>query len=816
MKFKLSIAIHLVLLCLVNVQAQDFLGFANSNYAGVSGIDLQPASVVDSRFKFDASLIGFNLAFGNNYVGIKKAAFTTKDAFNDPDFQDKYLVERPSKHNKSVYLSNQIVLPSFMFNIDKKSAFAFNWRVRTYLNVDGVEPQLAKLAYEGLEFSDLWDQRFENKNFSIQTMSWAEYGFTYGRILKDEGKNFYKAAVRVKILQGLQAAYMYIDNLKYNFRNDDTLSLFQTEVDYGHSTNFDFDADKIKYKFVSNPGVGLDAGFVYEYRPNYGSYRYNLDGDTGLYRRDRNKYKLRLGFSVTDVGRIKFQKGQYSNNFNADVQLWNVHDLDFNSVQDFDDTLRLKFQMNTVEKYFSMNLPTAFSMQVDYHVWKNFYLNLTPFYALKFKNNKDKVHDVSTISLTPRWDHKWFGVFVPLSYNGMSNANVGTSIRVGPLMVGTGNLLSLISKKEMYNTDFHFILKLPIMHRRIKDRDKDGVSDKKDKCIDVPGVWEFAGCPDRDGDHVEDKMDVCPDEPGLPQYNGCPDKDGDGIIDKQDACPDDKGQAEFNGCPDKDGDKIIDKEDDCPEESGLTEFKGCPDRDGDKVPDREDACPDKAGTINNKGCPEIKLHLIDAQGNVIKTAVMTQDKVFVFSSLPMGESALFKLEGEDSELMKEVTILVNGQAKKAFRSKDFLFRFEELKSSDDRLKKMEVPDVPIALSAEEQEVLKKAFDNLEFATAKDIIKNESFASLNDLAELLKKKPNWKIKISGHTDNQGKAVTNMKLSEKRALAVKKYLVSKGIAADRVKAEWFGATKPIADNKTEEGRQKNRRVEMVIIE
>jgi outer membrane protein OmpA-like peptidoglycan-associated protein len=73
---------------------------------------------------------------------------------------------------------------------------------------------------------------------------------------------------------------------------------------------------------------------------------------------------------------------------------------------------------------------------------------------------------------------------------------------------------------------------------------------------------------------------------------------------------------------------------------------------------------------------------------------------------------------------------------------------------------------------------------------------------------------WTLKLSGHTDNQGDAAKNMLLSEKRAKAVKKYLVSKGVKADKVITEWFGPDKPIADNTTEAGRQKNRRVEMKV--
>lgn len=809
--------------------AQDFLGYANSNYAGVSGIDLQPASIVDSRYRFDATVMGFSLNFANNFVGVNREAFkydknynsnsgfppfNHMPAFNDPDFQQKYLQKRENDKPKSVYFSNQIVLPSFMFTIDEKSSFAFNWRVRTYINVDGIEPQLANLIYSGLEDSAYWDQQFSNKNFSIQTMSWAEYGITYGRVIKDDGAHFMKTAGRVKFLQGLQAAYMFIRDLQYDFTNDDTLSLFNSDASYGHSDNFALDYGKMKYQLESKPSVGLDLGFVYEWRPDHQKYKYDMDGETGLWMRRENKYKLRVGFSALDIGAIKFEKGPGSRNFKANVKDWNLDSLDYASIEDFDDTLRKRFVFTEDKGTFSMNLPTALSLQVDYNIWKDVYLNFTSYYAFQFRKNEHKTHDITTFSLTPRWDHRWFGVFVPVSYNAYGNTMVGLDLRAGPLIVGTQSIGTLLGATDMFSADFHFLLKIPMFHKKVKDKDNDKVSDARDKCKDVPGVWEFLGCPDRDGDHVEDKVDVCPDEPGLKEFNGCPDRDGDKIIDKQDACPDEAGLAEFNGCPDKDGDKIIDKDDECPDEKGLEEFMGCPDRDGDRVIDRIDLCPDKKGTIENKGCPEIKLHLLDAQGNTIKTAIMTIDKLFVFDALPMG--AVFKIEGEDTEQMTEVSVIVNGMAKKAFRGKDFLYRFEELPKDDQKLKKMEVPDVPIKLQKDEEEILKKAFSNLEFETGKDIIKSESYAALNDLAALLKKKPSWKLKLSGHTDNQGNPAANMKLSEKRAKAVMNYLVKQGVAADRFKVEWHGSKLPIADNKTPQGRQKNRRVEMTIIE
>ena len=137
-----------------------------------------------------------------------------------------------------------------------------------------------------------------------------------------------------------------------------------------------------------------------------------------------------------------------------------------------------------------------------------------------------------------------------------------------------------------------------------KDRDHDGVPDKKDKCPDVFGLAKFDGCPDTDGDGIPDKEDSCVTIPGLVQFHGCPDTDGDGIPDKDDACPYNAGPVELHGCPDRDGDGIADKDDLCPDVKGLPQFQGCPDRDGDGVPDKDDRCPDVAGPVSNQGCPE--------------------------------------------------------------------------------------------------------------------------------------------------------------------------------------------------------------------
>ena len=80
---------------------------------------------------------------------------------------------------------------------------------------------------------------------------------------------------------------------------------------------------------------------------------------------------------------------------------------------------------------------------------------------------------------------------------------------------------------------------------------------------------------------------------------------------------------------------------------------------------------------------------------------------------------------------------------------------------------------------------------------------------------LKSKKNLVIEIGGHTDNVGSVETNMALSQKRADAVKRYLVSKGVSSSQVKTKGYGDTQPVAYNDTDEGRQKNRRTQVIII-
>lgn len=271
----------------------------------------------------------------------------------------------------------------------------------------------------------------------------------------------------------------------------------------------------------------------------------------------------------------------------------------------------------------------------------------------------------------------------------------------------------------------------------ILDDDRDGVANCYDKCPDTPeGVTvDKNGCPiDTDGDGVPDYLDKCPNTPKGVQVDekGCPlDSDGDGVMDDKDKCPGTpKGMpVDKDGCPkDTDGDGVPDYKDKCPGTPkaaiGYVDENGCPrDTDGDGVPDYQDDCPTVKGVKENRGCPAVK-----------------------------------------KEVLK---------------------------------------------------VFRQALHGIQFDSGKATIKPVSFGILNMVVDIMRNNPEYNLIIAGHTDSQGNDDFNMNLSNNRAAAVRQYLIDKGVSSDRLQSKGYGETKPVATNKTAAGRAQNRRVEFTVV-
>ena len=826
---KLLIAIALLTALFNEGFSQEFLGLRQSNFSGIMGSDLNPASIADNRMKFDLVIFGGYVGAYQNHMNFNGSKMphwwykSTNDKYydsrqwlNDGDLEKLVSVDSTAAFkargagqmfeinngdkNRSAFINAEFDVLNFMITLDRKRAVGFQIRSRSLINLDNVSPELIRLATNEFEFPNLFNVKVNDEDFNLSMNSWIEYNLSYAQILSDKNEHFYKVGGKLKFLQGVAAAYLNTSDLNFDIQNDTTANSLSGNFDYGYSENFggfiepneslgnkeEFSAGNVK-DFASRLGLGVDIGIVYEWRPDWKKYKYDMDGETDLWMRDQNKYKLKVGLAINDIGGMKYDKGGSSNNFNINVGLFDLQKFDntegFRSLdstlQSFADSGFVSFNNND-DRQFYMNLPTHTNLDIDYHIAKNFYLNFFTRVNLKFGNDPNTVHYPTSFALTPRFDHRRWGVSLPFSYNSVMGFRTGLALRMGPISIGTGDLKPLYAPQKNVNVrgaDIYLVARIPILYKAPKDRDKDKVSDKLDKCIDIPGTWELRGCSD---------------------------VDNDGILDQNDSCVTDSGLVKFNGCPDRDGDDIIDKNDDCPDTPGIPEFNGCPDTDGDGIMDKEDDCPEVPGPIENRGCPYKLLHTIDEFGTILATDTMfAQEKYYRFENLRSDQSQLFMLGEEDGS--EFIRVIVGNDTITALKNDKGYYYYKYLAPAP----------IEIELLEEEEEILKAAFDNLEFETGKAIIKETSYASLEELAKLLLKKPEWKMKVSGHTDSQGRASSNLRLSKKRAKAVANFLILNDVYKDRIEVEWFGETKPIADNKTKAGRQKNRRVEMEIL-
>jgi len=687
-------------------------------------------------------------------------------------------------------------------------SFGFRIKQKNYFSVNVTEKVNIRFRYPKNFMEFIWkgnggllgeELKF---NFGVNATHYREYGLGYARIINEK----LTVGGKIKYLYGMENVAteksdvsLYTDPTTFDITAKANIVVNTSGLDAFDSDGFSVNNYAFKKK---NKGFGIDLG---------GEYKFNK--------------KITFSASIIDLGYIKWKDNvtnYVSKTPDASYTYQGVElnsffssDTTNNPFEEMADSLKEIFKIEEQHNNYTTNLASQIYLGGTYSVTENGKAGVL-FYSQIFDK---KIHPGLALSYSQRVG-RWLNVSASYSmYNrSYNNIGLGLALNGGPiqLYVVSDNILGAFFPQNTKNLQLHFGINLTF-GRIKKDKDKDGTPDKKDACVDVPGVVEFKGCPDTDGDHIQDKEDECPGEAGLPANKGCPDKDMDTVLDKVDACPDQPGLPELNGCPDKDGDKVADKDDECPDEPGILQFKGCPDTDGDSIMDKNDKCPKKRGPVSNNGCPEVKLTLLDSLGNSIQSSVRGEDGLFRFTNLPTDEKVVFNLEGEDSTSTNEIMIVVNGETKKATRDgRDNYFRFVIIKQDASSLKAMEEEDVAIKLDIKEAAVVKKAFSNLEFASGKDVILPASKASLDDLVNLLLDKPKWRLKISGHTDNKGNPVTNLKLSQKRAEAIQKYMVSKGVRPDRFKVEWYGASKPIADNATEQGRQKNRRVEMLIIE
>lgn len=460
------------------VWGQTSIGYHSSNYAGLQAATVNPANAMNTRFAVDINLINWDINLSNNYLKVDTDLFNLKKA-NNPMwdsvyngnfqlFRAEHLEETP-KESARMHQQGYALGPSFAMDIGKNT-FGITTAVREYFHIDNLEKNTVQMILDELENPSLQNFDLNNEKFSAIASMWSELGILYGREIWNSGEHYIRGATHLKLPFAGYSAYFYADELVVNFPNDDSINVVLSDVRFGYSDNWRnlkevINGDTINqgpfenaWSLINRLGINVDIGFVYEWRPG---------GDADKAHHDEtNKYKLKVGLSVVDLGVVNFERGTYGANFDDVAVNWDLNTFEANGVPEFGQLMKDSFNMTEDREPYNIRLPTSLSLQADYNILMDLYVNFTAYIAFSPRDAPLKLHALNSWSVTPRWENKWYDVGLPLVFDGYGNFGAGIAFRGGPLYLGSTNIWNYVLASQVKGLNFYGGIKIPIMRKK--------------------------------------------------------------------------------------------------------------------------------------------------------------------------------------------------------------------------------------------------------------------------------------------------------------------------------------------------------------
>lgn len=412
--------------------AQENMGIAHDNYAVTNGMLLNPSAIVDPKPFLEVNLVGASLFLRNNYISTNKS-----DLFKlqvtptyDPSGSRMNAIGDFSLHGPSASLSWGI------------HSFGFSSQFRNYVNVRKMPGRIVKMAFDGIDYTEDDNGRYTQSGARLKSMGWAEFGFSYGRILKQFDKDMWTGAVTVKRLIGVHSTALLTDRSDVEVLAEDQFITHELSGKYAYTTP----------GWGAGKGWGVDIGATYKrmledvtkYIPH-----------SKLAHCAKPDYKYKVGASLLDVGGIRFNQNSVYREFdrNSDIE-------DVGSLEDLIDA-----NGDPEGNSYRAGLPTALSVQFDYNFENHFFVNGTALYGMPRPNNYG-VERANLVAFTPRYEREYLGISMPVSFYNYTAPQVGLGLRFANVVIGSDHLLPWIFSKNMKGADIYFNLKYTIYNKR--------------------------------------------------------------------------------------------------------------------------------------------------------------------------------------------------------------------------------------------------------------------------------------------------------------------------------------------------------------
>lgn len=458
MSIKYLIVVLFLIVNITTAFSQNTFGSINSNYSPTNSVSLNPSSISNSKTFLDVNLIGAGVYANNNLLMIpNNNFFSFLTTGTRPQKSDLFFDQNTLNQKEVINLYSRIFIagPGFiMTQGDHSGGLSFN--NRSYAAIQNIPYFIGNYAQRGLvDFPRQQGKDFNAKNMRYAAFNFSEIKASYSNTFYKKDKNIIAAGISIKKFYSLAGGAANINDLSFNVHNDTALSVYN------------FDADRIRTSggLYRKGGMGLDLGITYQKMlVNAGGYLPHMVKSGCRY----IPYKYKVGFSIIDIGSVKFDETKLSYNG------YNYKDIEINGYEGITtnpDSVANIFssqddlKTGLVKKTNKIMLPTFISAQVDYNLWASaLYINAMIVQGLPHSSNKFGIRHANSLSITPRFETRLVDVAIPFSLYEYTKAQLGLSCRLGPVTIGSDKFINCIINSDLYGGDIYVYFKAPLIY----------------------------------------------------------------------------------------------------------------------------------------------------------------------------------------------------------------------------------------------------------------------------------------------------------------------------------------------------------------
>lgn len=476
-----SLPVLLLLLVHLHGYSQNYYGIQGSNYAGSLGIGNNPASIVNTPYKWDITILGAQAKNATNSIIIHNYSLFGNPAKSQYQFKE-------GDYRRFAYADYNVNLLNTRFAINRRQAFGVGINLRGYAQGSvGPVNFIDTLKTVG-DFFDIGN--YNRKLYGdVVHSSWIEAFATWAQTIWDRPDSRLNAGITMKVSRGISGAYTKLLNgnvAQTVHGNNPVYTMQDAFAEYGYSSNYDEWKDEKSTNqnlrdFLKKTQGGMSFDLGAEYIVKSGQISTVFDDD------DYYDYNWKIGLSILDIGFNKYQYGEQSrrlsgfqNNITDTVLDTRFSDID--NLEEFNERLNgIARNIQQPAGMYKIVNPTRAVLNVDHFITGAWYVNGNLSLNLSsLSGSQWRVTELNMLTVTPRWETKRLGFYMPVHFNTKEQFWVGGAIKAGPLLLGVHNWATVFSKNKMQNGGAYIAL--------VIRPGSSSSTERKDKRLDCPKV----------------------------------------------------------------------------------------------------------------------------------------------------------------------------------------------------------------------------------------------------------------------------------------------------------------------------------------